>query len=116
MPSPTATVRMRGPGDTVKTESAQGTGPVDAVCKAINKVVGEPGELVEFAVNAITEGIDAVGEVTIHVQEYGSRNGNGTGNGTGTGHGPSARDRASSAATASTPISSSPPQKPMSPR
>jgi 2-isopropylmalate synthase len=84
---PTATVRMRGPGETVKTESAQGTGPVDAVCKAINKVVGEPGELVEFAVNAITEGIDAVGEVTIHVQEYGSRTGNGTGNGHSNGNG-----------------------------
>jgi 2-isopropylmalate synthase len=80
---PTATVRMRGPGDVVKTESAQGTGPVDAVCGAINKVVGEPGELIEFSVNAITEGIDAVGEVTIHVQEYGTRSGNGNGNGNG---------------------------------
>jgi 2-isopropylmalate synthase len=80
---------MRGPGETVKTESAQGTGPVDAVCRAINKVVGEPGELVEFAVNAITEGIDAVGEVTIQVQEYGSRNGNGNGNGNG--HSPSGK-------------------------
>jgi 2-isopropylmalate synthase len=70
---PTATVRMRGPGGVTKTESAQGTGPVDAVCSAIDKVVGQPGELVEFAVNAITEGIDAVGEVTILVQEFGSR-------------------------------------------
>ena len=70
---PTATVRMRGPGGAVKTESAQGTGPVDALCRAINRIVGEPGELVEFAVNAITEGIDAVGEVTIRVQEYGTR-------------------------------------------
>ncbi len=83
---PTATVRMRGPGATLKTESAQGTGPVDAVCRAINKVVGEPGELVEFSVNAITEGIDAVGEVTIHVQEYGARTGTSNGNGNGNGH------------------------------
>lgn len=80
---PTATVRMRGPGDELHTESAQGTGPVDAVCQAINKIVGEPGELVEFAVNAITEGINAAAEVTIRVQEYGTRasetesNGNG---------------------------------------
>jgi 2-isopropylmalate synthase len=81
---PTATVRMKGPGGVTKTESAQGTGPVDAVCQAINKIVGQPGELIEFAVNAITEGIDAVGEVTIHVQEYGTpsqTNGNGNGNG-----------------------------------
>ena len=70
---PTATVRMRGPGEETFTESAQGTGPVDAVCQAINKIVGEPGELVEFAVNAITEGINATAEVTIRVQEYGTR-------------------------------------------
>ena len=95
---PTATVRMKGPSGVIKTESAQGTGPVDAVCQAINKIVGQPGELVEFAVNAITEGIDAVGEVTIRVREYGapsSSNGNGSGDGNGrypgqsmfTGHG-----------------------------
>lgn len=79
---PIATVRMTGPGGVTETESAQGTGPVDAVCKAINRIVGQPGELVEFAVNAITEGIDAVGEVTIRVQEYGApANGNGAENG-----------------------------------
>jgi 2-isopropylmalate synthase len=67
---PTATVRMRGPDGTLHTQSAQGTGPVDAVCEAVNCIVGEPGELVEFAVGAITEGIDAVGEVTMRVREY----------------------------------------------
>ncbi|HRC76081.1 MAG TPA: 2-isopropylmalate synthase [Kouleothrix sp.] len=70
---PTATVRMRGPGGETRTESAQGTGPVDAVSQAGNKIVGRPGELVEFAVNAITEGINATAEVTIRVQEYGTR-------------------------------------------
>jgi 2-isopropylmalate synthase len=69
---PTATVRMRGPKGEVRTELAEGTGPVDAVCKAINKIVGEPGELVEFAVNAVTEGINAQAEVTMRVQEYGA--------------------------------------------
>jgi 2-isopropylmalate synthase len=70
---PTATVRMRGPGGETRTESAQGSGPIDAACQAINRIVGEPGELVEFAVNAITEGINAVAEVTMRVQEYGTR-------------------------------------------
>ncbi|MBK9709914.1 MAG: 2-isopropylmalate synthase [Kouleothrix sp.] len=70
---PTATVRMRGPGGEARTESAQGTGPIDAACQAINRIVGQPGELVEFAVGAITEGINAVAEVTMRVQEYGSR-------------------------------------------
>jgi 2-isopropylmalate synthase len=66
---PTATVRLVGPEGEVRTESAQGTGPVDAVCAAINRIVGDPGELVEFDVTAVTEGISAVGEVTMRVRE-----------------------------------------------
>jgi 2-isopropylmalate synthase len=64
---PTATVRLKGPGGVSHTESAQGTGPVDAVCQAVNKIVGDHGDLVEFAVDAVTEGINAVGAVTIRV-------------------------------------------------
>jgi 2-isopropylmalate synthase len=70
---PTATVRLRCPGHVSRTESAQGTGPVDAVCQAVNKIVGDAGELVEFAVDAVTEGINAVGAVTIRVAGPGSR-------------------------------------------
>ena len=69
--TPTATVTLRGPGGEVRTGSAQGIGPVDAVCRAIDSIVEEPGELVEFTVNAITEGINAVGEVTVRLQERG---------------------------------------------
>ncbi len=66
---PTATVRMRGPEGQLLTNSGQGTGPIDAIYQAITKVVGRPNELIEFSINAITEGIDAVGEVTIRIQE-----------------------------------------------
>jgi 2-isopropylmalate synthase len=66
---PTATVRLVLPDGELRTESAQGTGPVDAVCAAINRIVGDPGELVEFDVTAVTEGISAVGEVTMRVRE-----------------------------------------------
>lgn len=66
---PTATVRLRGPNDQILTDSGQGTGPVDAMYEAINRVVQRPNELIEFAINAITEGIDAVGEVTVRIQE-----------------------------------------------
>jgi 2-isopropylmalate synthase len=66
---PTATVRLRGPEGQLVTELAQGTGPVDAVYQAINSIVGRPNELMEFAVNAVTEGIDSVGEVTVRIQE-----------------------------------------------
>jgi 2-isopropylmalate synthase len=70
---PTATVRLKGPGGVSRTESAQGTGPVDAVCQAVNKVVGDVGDLVEFAVDAVTEGINAVGAVTIRVAAHDDR-------------------------------------------
>ena len=66
---PTATVRMRANNGEIIIESAQGTGPVDAVYSAINKVTKTPVTLLEFAVNAITEGIDAVGEVSVKVVE-----------------------------------------------
>jgi len=68
MGMPTATVRLRGPDGIVHTQAAIGTGPVDAVYKAINTIVNVPCELLEFNVHAITEGIDALGEVTVRIQ------------------------------------------------
>jgi 2-isopropylmalate synthase len=65
---PTATVRVRGPQGQVICDADHGTGPVDAVYRAINRVVGEKNELIEFSVQAATEGIDAVGRVTIRIQ------------------------------------------------
>jgi 2-isopropylmalate synthase len=75
---PTASVRMRGPDGALVTESAQGTGPVGAVCQAIDRIVGAPVELVDFSTRAITEGIDAVGEVTVRIQAPEQRSENGT--------------------------------------
>ena len=49
-------------------EAAIGTGPVDAVCKAIDRIVAVPCQLTEFSVNSVTEGIDAIGEVLIRVE------------------------------------------------
>ncbi|NLG26775.1 MAG: 2-isopropylmalate synthase [Chloroflexi bacterium] len=65
---PTATVTLRAPDGQLITDAAHGTGPVDAVYKAINRIIGAPNELIEFSVNAVTEGIDAVGEVTIRIE------------------------------------------------
>ncbi|MFM7267545.1 MAG: alpha-isopropylmalate synthase regulatory domain-containing protein, partial [Cyanobium sp.] len=47
------------------------TGPVDAVCQALNHLAGVPNELVEFSVKSVTEGIDAMGEVTIRLRADG---------------------------------------------
>ena len=54
-------------GDKIKTET-NGTGPVDAVCNAIDKIISFSSKLTEFSVNSVTEGIDALGEVTIRVE------------------------------------------------
>ena len=65
---PTATVRIRGPDGQVYCDADHGTGPVDAVYRAINRVIGESNELIEFSIQAVTEGIDAVGRVTIRIE------------------------------------------------
>jgi 2-isopropylmalate synthase len=44
---------------------------VDAVCKAIDSIVKLPITLTEFSVNSVTEGIDALGEVTIRIERDG---------------------------------------------
>jgi len=65
---PTATVRLRTPEGTTVEDADVGTGPVDAVYRAINRIIGEPNELIEFSIQAVTEGIDAVGRVTIRIE------------------------------------------------
>jgi 2-isopropylmalate synthase len=65
---PTAAVRLIGPGGTVLEDAALGTGPVDAVYKAINRIVGVPNRLTEFTVSSVTEGIDAIGAVLIRIE------------------------------------------------
>ncbi len=65
---PTATVRITGPDGTVYCDADHGSGPVDAVYRAINRVIGEPNELIEFSIEAITEGTDAVGRVTVRIR------------------------------------------------
>jgi len=64
---PTATVRLLGPDEELFVQAAIGTGPVDAVYKAIDAVVKMPNTLQEFHIHAVTEGIDAIGEVTVRL-------------------------------------------------
>ncbi len=68
---PTATVTLADQDGQEKTTVAIGTGPVDAVCRALNDLAGEPNELIEFSVKSVTEGIDAMGEVTIRLRREG---------------------------------------------
>ncbi|MGB6423359.1 MAG: 2-isopropylmalate synthase, partial [Anaerolineales bacterium] len=73
MGMPTATVRLRSPDGEITVQASVGTGPVHAAYEAIDAVVGVPNTLVEFNVHAVTEGIDALGEVTVRLM-----NGQGT--------------------------------------
>jgi 2-isopropylmalate synthase len=68
---PTAAVRLTGPKGEPREDAALGTGPVDAVYKAINRLVGVPNILTEFSVKSVTEGIDAIGEVLIRIESDG---------------------------------------------
>jgi 2-isopropylmalate synthase len=61
-----AVVTLRGP-DGIVTQGANGTGPVDAAYKAIDLLVRAPSQLLEYTVNAVTEGIDALGQVSVRV-------------------------------------------------
>jgi len=68
MGMPTATVRMRDSEGNFHVQAAVGTGPVDAVFKGIDSIVQAKNVLLEFSVHAVTEGIDAQGEVTVRIQ------------------------------------------------
>ena len=68
MGMPTATVRLKGPDGKVHLHASMGSGPVDATYKAIRAIINVPNRLLEFNIHAITEGIDALGEVTVRIQ------------------------------------------------
>jgi 2-isopropylmalate synthase len=65
---PTATVAIRRPDGQVVQDAAIGTGPVDAIFKAVERVTGVAANLREFAVRGVTQGKDAQGEVTLELE------------------------------------------------
>ena len=65
--TPTATITLTNDEGKTFTECAYGTGPIDAVYKAVNAIVEVENDLSEFSIKAITRGIDALGEVTVRV-------------------------------------------------
>ena len=64
---PNAVVTINAEGKKLEAKG-EGTGPVDAIYGAIDQIIGEVGDLTEFNVNAVTEGIDAVAEVIVKVK------------------------------------------------
>ncbi|MBI3974200.1 MAG: 2-isopropylmalate synthase [Chloroflexi bacterium] len=65
---PTATVRVVMPDGRIHQDAATGDGPVDAVYRAVDRIVGIPTKLAEFSVQSVTAGIDALGEVSVKVE------------------------------------------------
>jgi 2-isopropylmalate synthase len=65
---PIAAVCVKEAGQEARWATSHGNGPVDAAFKAIDKIVNVPSELLEFSVQAMTEGVDAVGKVLVRIQ------------------------------------------------
>ena len=63
-----AMVELRKGKDEILAESALGDGPVDASCKAIERIVGVQGTLEQFQIRAASPGKDALGEAHVIVQ------------------------------------------------
>lgn len=55
---PTATVKMMGPDGVERYVSSTGTGPVDAVYKAIDQIMGVDVVLESYSMNSVNEGIE----------------------------------------------------------
>ena len=65
---PTAAVLMDVDG-MEKSGAGFGVGPVDAIFNVINDMLGREPQLEQYAVNAVTGGTDALGEVTVRLRE-----------------------------------------------
>jgi 2-isopropylmalate synthase len=67
MGMPTATIRLVDMHGDEHIHASVGVGPVDASYRAVDAVVQAPNVLVEYSVHSVTEGIDALGEVTVRI-------------------------------------------------
>ncbi|HST33662.1 MAG TPA: 2-isopropylmalate synthase [Solirubrobacteraceae bacterium] len=65
---PHARVSIISPEGEKSTGTFTGDGPIDAVFQAINAASGVPAKLSEFTIGAVTEGQDALGEVSVVVE------------------------------------------------
>ena len=77
---PTATISLKFQGKTMEAVSS-GDGPVDACYKAIDKIIGAGGKLLDYQIRSVTSGKDALGEVSVKIE---SKNGVVSGRGAST--------------------------------
>jgi len=68
---PTASIKLRLNNETTEASST-GDGPVDACYKAIDKITGMAGSLLDYQIRSVTSGKDALGEVSVKILSKGS--------------------------------------------
>jgi 2-isopropylmalate synthase len=68
---PKATVAVTTPSGAEAVGDSGGDGPVDAIFGAIRAATGVDSELHQYTVSAVTEGEDALGEVTVMLRAHG---------------------------------------------
>ncbi|PPR90565.1 hypothetical protein GOBAR_AA30122 [Gossypium barbadense] len=69
----TATVKLIGADGEEHVACSVGTGPVDSAYKAIDLITKEPVTLLEYSMNAVTEGIDAIATTRVLIRAEKSR-------------------------------------------
>ncbi|MBU2540593.1 MAG: 2-isopropylmalate synthase [Candidatus Omnitrophica bacterium] len=64
-PAVKITLKLKGK---IKKSISSGDGPIDACYKAIDKITGIKGELLDYSIQSVTAGKDALGEVSVRIK------------------------------------------------
>jgi 2-isopropylmalate synthase len=75
---PTATLELQCDGKEVFCDAATGDGPIDAVFRAMERIIGISARLDDFVVRSVSSGKDALGEVSVQIS-FGGRSYHGKG-------------------------------------
>ena len=66
---PTANIKIKNnSSNKIESSTSSGTGPVDAIYKAIDKLIDIKVTLNEWRIEAVTEGIDAIGDAIVRLE------------------------------------------------
>ena len=71
--NPSAKINIKNTqNNKIKSSTSSGTGPVDAIYKAIDKQINLKVVLNEWRIEAVTEGIDAIGDAIVKLEHEGN--------------------------------------------
>jgi len=69
--TPMAALKVQRNNEVIE-EAATGNGPIDAAYKCIERIVGRNFKLIDFGLNAVTSGQDAIGEARVRIRSNGT--------------------------------------------